>query len=203
MVSEYKNQMPMWWKLKCLHELKNIILYLKTKFEEMNVAPIPTNLLLITLENECSTFSLSQNSPCPKYELPTQEDVNFLNSYFSLAITDAKIKVFTNSNKKMLEDLDRYNLLNLKSGKDNLMVAGIKWLYKNAEAKDMLLLMLFFKFLNTYTLFDKNFAKEMICKISKIKKNNEQQTSPRQDHLYKNRRKSCHAHSDLEQKYRA
>lgn len=90
-IDEYKKNIPMFWVLNNVEELRSIAKYITKNLIDIETQDNP--LLVIKILND------------PKFETLLQEDVEFLNSYFNICSTqDPEIKEFFEKAKKSMLD---------------------------------------------------------------------------------------------------
>lgn len=90
LVDEYQLKTPFLWKLKCPQELKHVISYLKQKFTELEIAPIPEVPLLIALDygSQGDTKACLSSKAEVNFDFGndclTKEEGLFLQKYFNI-----------------------------------------------------------------------------------------------------------------------
>lgn len=144
---EYKNQIPMWWKLRCPHDLKNLICYLKKSFLEMEMTPISTNRLLVTIEQVDKVFPLLIPQKSTQSSFLSKEESDFLYTYFTIVDQPDEIKQIVGIHKQMLKTLTKFNLLEIGSPDEGPIVSLVKWIYSKTSLKDILMAIIFYKVL--------------------------------------------------------
>jgi hypothetical protein len=146
LVDEYQKQTPMWFKLQCSYDLKDLITYLQTSFKTLQVRPSPSNLLMITIEGCNKTLP---NVPLSKSfcTVLNKEDVDFLNEHFLLVEDLATMHHMVQVHAAMLQAKVQYNLYPAAVAAKSLLTKFVSWLQENTSIKEVLLVTLFFKVL--------------------------------------------------------
>lgn len=142
---EYKNQIPMWWKLRCAHDLRDLINYLKLCFQEMEVAPIHTNQLLITMERTDNALPFLIPQKSSSCTLLSKDESEFLHEHFTVIDQADQAKKIVNINEKMLSQLTKLKLLDIAEHDEGPIISTLKLIYSKTSLKDLLFVILFYK----------------------------------------------------------
>lgn len=142
---EYKNGIPMWWKLKCMHDLKDLIFYLKEKFIEFGIEPIKTNSLMITIESCSRSLPILATHKSTSCSILTREEALFLNEYFTIIQDQGTINHMVSINAQMLTILGSINLFDLKPNTENTISSIFNWIYSKIKIKDILLIIFLYE----------------------------------------------------------
>lgn len=101
LIDEYRLKLPFLWKLKCPHELKQVIKYFKKKVSELGIMPTPDVPLLISLDygindtsNLCKTH-IEELSHSAQGQEVTDDEALFLQEYFYICTNKEAYSFFT------------------------------------------------------------------------------------------------------------
>lgn len=141
---EYKNRIPMWWKLKCMHDLKDLIFYLKERFVEFGIEPIKTSVM-ITIESCSRSLPILATHKSTSCSILSKEESDFLNEYFTIIQDQQTINRMILINAQMLKILGNINLFQLKPNTKNSISTFFSWIYSKVKVKDILLIVFFYE----------------------------------------------------------
>lgn len=141
---EYKNRIPMWWKLKSMHDLKDLIFYLKEKFVEFGIEPIKTSVM-ITIESCSRNLPILATHKSTSCSILSKEESDFLNEYFTIIQDQSTINRMILINAQMLKVLGNTNLFQLKPNTESAISSFFGWIYSKVKVKDILLVILFYE----------------------------------------------------------
>ncbi|MFH1461847.1 MAG: hypothetical protein ABIF12_02795 [bacterium] len=94
-IDEYNKNIPMFWVLNNAEELRGL-----TKYIMNNISLETKNTDLFSLEKPLLVVKILND---PKFETLTQDDLNFLNTYFNIfSLNDIEVKTFFESAKETI-----------------------------------------------------------------------------------------------------
>lgn len=90
-IDEYKQNIPMFWVLRNVEELRALRTYLLKNFIAENIVPTKKTLLVLKIKDD------------PEFKTVNEEDKAFLDTYFEMfPTTDQEIKKFFETNKQLM-----------------------------------------------------------------------------------------------------
>ncbi|MFC1894727.1 hypothetical protein ACFLYH_02140, partial [Candidatus Dependentiae bacterium] len=127
-VDEYKQNLPMFWILRNVDELRNILIYFTSELEKEEFTPSNKTLLVLKLDNDKKLSSLNER------------DKEILDTYFKLfPLTDPDIKKFFETAKSTLLAGNDYMSKNPKyvgeTASESILRQTEKY-YKDFKSKD-------------------------------------------------------------------
>ena len=133
LIDEYKKNIPMFWVLKNVDELRAIFTYMAKKFEEEKFSPTKKNLLVLKIQND------------PTLETLSKDEKTFLDAYFEVfPLTDKDVKEFFEQNKRLMLDMNnnigRSNPKYIGETAIQSITRQTEKFYKDFEAKHIIIL---------------------------------------------------------------
>lgn len=178
LVSAYKQQIPIWLKLKCSYDLKIFLAKLQELFTDLKIKPLPSNLLMISIEG-CEKAWLQ----IPQYKLfcstTSKKEYDFLNEYFCLIQKPAQVHIFVEKFLSILNLITTNKECFLSFYKTHDAVKFFQWIQKNIRLKELLIILLFLQLLTTANRLSKT-------KLEGLFSDNLRQFSPTQNTHNKN-----------------
>lgn len=166
LVSAYKQQIPIWLKLKCNYDLKFFLAKLQELFADLKIKPVPTNLLMISVE-DCE----KNTQQTPQYKLfcssTSKKEHDFLNEYFCLIQKPAQINIFVKNFLSILNLITTNKECFLPFYKTHDVAIFFQWIQKNIRLKELLIIVLFFQLLTFTNRLSKTQLKSFLSDTSR------------------------------------
>jgi hypothetical protein len=142
LISEYKKQIPMFWKLKNVQELKDLISYLIQHLEYLHMQEKKQSrpILLIAIEDEEEPLEDLQRGNLELIDL-TDEEKDFLTTYFRLATNQEQSYPIRMHYKSMMTQLSKIREMNYPLVTDTLsqkLANSIIENYKSVGIKEII-----------------------------------------------------------------